>query len=156
MEKIEISNFIDSCILRGKTSITSICEEARLEISSLDEEIKKIEKVRIRKELLKNVIKHLGGEKPTPKAEYPSSSFEECTTDMQIYIKKILELINKNKDQGISNRKMMDALASSIEEQKLFMNAIKWLWEKKFISKKESIGREIIPGLNWDSRPGHE
>ena len=81
-----------------------------------------------------------------------AAKFEDLDNLIQDMCRKIcdyLDLVNS----PVTNRQIMNEI-SSIEENRLVLLSIKWLWEQGIITKNEqSLAREIVKGPNWGKRP---
>lgn len=154
------NDFIASCIQAGKLTPEDICQAAQREISSLEEEIKKIEALRLRQTSLRAVIRQLGGGESTNKRTKKAPMVVDplqSEQDLDPYIRqmciKICDFIEAKHPQMLKPREIMDAV-SSLEENKIVLTAIKWLWDHGVLERKEdSTAREISKGKNWDTRP---
>lgn len=154
-----VNEYISTCIQNGKTTPTDICEEASKEILSLDEEIKKIESIRSRQSNLRSVIRQLGGgevvkrAKKAPMVVDPLLSESELDSYVHEICVKICDYIEKTHPVKLKPREIMDAV-SSLEENKIVLTGIKWLWDHGVIEREEnSLVREISKGKNWNERP---
>jgi hypothetical protein len=153
------NEYIASCIEQGKTTPVDICESARKEISSLEEEIKKIEIIRTRQSGLRSVIRQLGGVEVIKKTKRAPMIVDPLITEQQLdpYVKqvcvKVCDYIETQHPLKLKPRDIMDAVAS-LEENRFVLTAIKWLWDHAIIERQEnSLVREISKGKNWNQRP---
>lgn len=154
-----VNDYIDNCIRAGKTTPTDICDVAQKEILLLDDEMKKIEEIRARQSNLRAVIRQLGGGEINKRAKKAPMIVDPLLTetDLDPYLHemciKICDFIDKQHPKMLKPREVMDAV-SSLEENKIVLTAIKWLWDHGIIDRKEdSLVREISKGKNWNERP---
>ena len=149
-------NYIDDCVKQGKTSLQAISQHAEEEISKIDSELKVIEQLRTRQNAIRAMLKNLGLEEKKQKQisaiTNTAAKFEDLDNLIQDMCRKIcdyLDLVNS----PVTNRQIMNEI-SSIEENRLVLLSIKWLWEQGIITKNEqSLAREIVKGPNWGKRP---
>jgi hypothetical protein len=151
--------YIAFCIEQGKTTPTDICQTAQAEIVSLEEEIKKIELIRTRQSNLRNVIRQLGGLEVTKRAKKAPMIVDPLLNESELdpYVRqvcvKVCRYIDAQHPKKLKPRDIMDAVAS-LEENKIVLTAIKWLWDHAIIERQEnSLVREISKGKNWHERP---
>lgn len=154
-----INEFITTCIQNGKTSPIDICAVAKEEILSLDQEMKKIEDLRVRQSNLRAVVRQLGGTEVNKRAKRApiivDSQLKENELDQYIreMCVKICDYIESQYPKQLKPREIMDAV-SSLEENKAVLTAIKWLHDNSIIDRREdSFSREILKGKDWDLRP---
>lgn len=154
-----INEYIAACIEQGKTTPVDICESARTEIFSLEEEIKKIEAIRTRQSNLRAVIRQLGGTEVIKRAKKAPMIVDPLITEQELdsYVRqmciKVCDYIEAEYPKKLRPRDIMDGVAS-LEENKIVLTAIKWLWDHAIIERQEnSLVREISKGKNWDTRP---
>lgn len=153
-----VESYISSCLAAGKTSLADICNSAKLEIDSIDQELKKAEELRTRQGNLRALLRQMGVE--ASKREKVVSSiintgrpFQELDPYLQETCIKICKFIEDLKQETTTNREIMDSVATP-EENKAVLISIKWLFENGIVSRNEnSYTREIQKGPNWSSRP---
>lgn len=154
-----VNEYIATCIQSGKINPSDICTAAQQEISSLEEEVKKIEAIRTRQINLKAVIRQLGGEgakraKKAPMIVDPLMTEADLDPYLHEICVKVCDFIEVQAPKQLKPREIMDAV-SSLEENKIVLTAIKWLWDHGIIERREeSLLREISKGKNWVQRPG--
>lgn len=145
-----VAEYVQECIKDGIQRPADIRRRAELEISGINDEIQKIESLRVRQGNLRAVIRHMGGggvklKKPVTKTMDFTMSWEE----LEDSFKKIcLSICNLIQEEG---RKMpgeiMDALS---REQRAVYSAIKWLEYNEVIARQDTDeGRAVIKGNAW-------
>ncbi|HVI43192.1 MAG TPA: hypothetical protein VM577_21500 [Anaerovoracaceae bacterium] len=154
-----VNEYIASCFQTGRMSPAEIKEAAEKEILSLDEEIKKIEAIKNRQNNLRNVVRQLGGGEVNKRAKKAPMVVDPMLTESDLdplvreICAKICDYIEVQHPKALKPREIMDAV-SSLEENKIVLTAIKWLWDHGIIERKEdSLVREISKGKNWTDRP---
>jgi hypothetical protein len=148
---------MDECIKNGKITPFDMCQEAKTEILTLEEEVKKIEGIRTRQSNLRAVIRQLGGVEVVKKTKRAPTIIDSSITekDLDPYIRDMCaKVCNFIESSGpVGPRQIMDAVAS-VDERKLVIVSIKWLWDQSIITRDEgSLVREISKGKSWDKRP---
>lgn len=158
MQENFIDLYVSSCISSGISTPTEICKAAKEEISSLEEEVKKIEAIRERQTNLRSLIRQLGGNEIKRNKKSPIVSISLISEkDLDPFIRdmcvKICNYIEEKNPKKLKPREIMDAV-SSLEDNKIVLTAIKWLWDQGIVEREEnSISREISQGKNWANKP---
>lgn len=154
-----INDYIASCIQAGKMNPVDIREAAEKEILSLEEEVKKIEAIKTRQSNLRAVVRQFGGGEATKRAKRAPMVVDPLLTENDLdplvheICVKICDFIESQHPKTLKPREIMDAV-SSLEENKIVLTAIKWLWDHGVVERKEdSLAREISKGKNWNERP---
>jgi len=150
-----VQEYIKKCVSQGKQSVGDICNFAKEEILTIDEDLKKMEVLRSRQTSLRALLKQMGVE-PTKRAQpvssiintgQPFADLDPFMQNMCIAICNFVEKINRS----TTSREIMDNV-SKPEENKTALISIKWLWENGCFSRDENT-REIKIGNNWENRP---
>ena len=72
MQNNFVQEYIKNCVSKGKQSISEICNVAKEEILTIDEDLKKMEALRSRQTALRALLKQMGVE-PAKRAQPISS-----------------------------------------------------------------------------------
>ena len=133
-----ISSYIRVAASAGSSSPDEICEFARKEIASIDEELNKAEQLRVRRENIKKVLKYYGVS-ITPPQKVSSDEVGE-------FAKKIVEAISGA--APMTNRELMQKLGYGTDV--LVIKGLKLLTEKLVIERDKSADNRILKGPNFD------
>lgn len=152
-----VSEFIQKAIAQGKVSISEIRELAQAEINEIENQIKEIEKYRVRQNALKSVIRSLGGE-TSKKARKNQVTIDTSVSEDKLdpFIREIcVKICNfiESVEEPKTPREIMDAV-SSLEENRAAYSGIKWLQEQGIVERSENgVIVHITTGPNWKNRP---
>lgn len=148
-----IETFTNNCILNGKSTPLLICEEARKDLALLNEEISKIELLKIKQANLKTVIKQFGGNNIIKNKKSSIIKEEPVNNDAhkQMCV-KVCDYIDTQDPNPVVPKQIIEAI-SSIENNKIVLTAILWLWKQNIIKRDDNLERKISKGKNWSDRP---
>lgn len=151
-----LEEYTDLCIKKGQITPAQIISQAREDLLSLEEEVKKIEILKERQLSLRSIIRSLGGKENNQKKKVSIKSFDsssELTGELKQICIKVCDFIEIKDPQPQKPRDIMDNV-SSLEENKIVLMAIKYLWDHAILERNEkSLSREISKGKNWGNRP---
>jgi hypothetical protein len=149
-----LAEFIANCVTSGRNTPADMCCAAELRIKEIDNEIKRIEDLRIEKNNLYAVIRQLGGNQPKERKEYKYIDFsipeDKLADHYRMLCASICELLDSYPN-GLLISDIWNAGLGSLEDNEQVYFAIKWL-AGRFVIDKDSNMR-IIKGKNWENRP---
>ena len=148
-----VADFIVECASNGIVSAEEICKEADIQIKQLNEEIGKIQTLKIKRSNLQNVMRQLGTAKPKEKQKAVdfTMSEESLSKEMKKMCSNICDFIDQN--PGKTAPEIIESAASYLEQELVYLS-IKWLAYHGIV-KQISNGyiRTIHKGENWENRP---
>ena len=155
-----LSSFIDNCIEKGQTSPTAMCNEAQKEIDLIEEELKKIEALRMRQSSLRQIIRQFSGAEPAKRAKKAPmiTDLSKDSLDPQIrdICIKVCELVESKAPTKLTPYQIRDAVVS-LENHMVAYAAIKSLWDRGVIQRLDEGPSVLISkGPKWNERPTKE
>lgn len=157
METKELSFFVEECLGQGLTSPAEWCEKAQKDIQKIESEIreielKKISLLREKQTTLKSIISLLATTK-SKKDPIISPLSNTINEEMEQLCDRICNFLRTKHPFHMTQRELMDNVASSYREEKSIILAVKYLWDQGVITRDEtSLAREISPGINWKTK----
>lgn len=146
-----VAEYVQECLQQGVQCPADIRRRAESEISGINEEIQKIEELRIRQGNLRAVIRHLGGGTKSKKSTTKTMDFTMAWEELEDSFKKIcFSICSLIKNDGSKMPgEILDALS---REQRDVYSAIKWLEYNEVLSRRETDeGRAIVQGSAWQT-----
>ena len=146
-----VAEYVQECVDEGIRCPADIRKRAESEISKINDEIQKIETLRVRQGNLRAVIRHLGGGTKPKKSTTKTMDFTMAWDELEDSFKKICFSICALVDESGSKMpgEILDALS---REQRDVYSAIKWLEYNDVLGRKVTDeGRAIIKGTAWQT-----
>lgn len=146
-----VAEYVQECIDEGIRCPADIRKRAESEISTINDEIQKIETLRIRQGNLRAVIRHLGGGTKPKKSTTKTMDFTMAWDELEDSFKKICFSICALVEESGSKMpgEILDALS---REQRDVYSAIKWLEYNDVLGRKVTDeGRAIVRGIAWQA-----
>lgn len=145
-----VADFIFDCIQQGKNSKDAICQEAKTQIAEIDKKLHEADALRVRKNYLYQVLQHQGDETFVRKTNVVAP-IDDKSEEAKVLQKKICNEIQSN-SRPLTNREIIQKVASSYNEDAKVIRALKFLGENAIIARENSPERRIIRGENWEKR----
>ena len=154
-----VADFIVECAKNKISSAEDICAEADIQIKVLNEEIGKMQKLKIKRSDLQSVIRQLSPPKTQEDRQNRlivdfTTPEEDLTDEKRKMCSRICDYVELNPDQ--TPLQIIEAIATLLDEEIVF-SSIKWLAYHGVI-KQVSNGqaRIVSKGESWKKRPVNE
>jgi hypothetical protein len=145
-----IASFMRSCISTGVNTPNDMCSSAEKRIKEIENELRKIEVLRLEQNNLRTVIRQLSGK--TEQTVQPIDIFasdDKLTNDNRIVCESICNKIEEEKT--LTARQLTEYIG--YESQNIVYSLIKILAENKIIKRQENNKSVFyIIGENWNTR----
>lgn len=142
-----ISSYIEKCIIGGITSGADILGKAQAELSEIESEIRKLEELKIQRNNLQSIVRHLTNEEKKPEEIAPKEQ-GKINQDLCNRICDYIKLCGLNK-QTVTPRSIMDKVSSSSVEHRAVYGAYKSLLENGMLTQTDDDNRFVSFGPNW-------
>jgi len=154
-----VADFIVECAKNEIASAEDICAEADIQIKVLNEEIGKMQKLKIKRSDLQSVIRQLSPPKTQEDRQNRlivdfTTPEEDLTDEKRKMCSRICDYVELNPDK--TPLQIIEAIATLLDEEIVF-SSIKWLAYHGII-KQVSNGqaRIVSKGESWEKRPVNE
>lgn len=146
-----VAEYVQECIQQGVQCPADIRRRAEMEISEINDEIQKIEVLRVQQGNLRAVIRHMGGgtkaKETTSKTMDFTMAWDELEDSFKNICVSICSIINDG-DEKMPGE-ILDALS---REQRSVYSAIKWLEHNEVVGRRDTDeGRALIKGSAWQA-----
>lgn len=156
-----VAEFIQTCLNQGINKPVEMREKAENEISKIDDKFRELDKLKIRQNNLRAVVRNLGGGTSRKRAEPASWNWSLAEEKLDTNQRKLLAAVCRKVEKanaGLSTSAIVEDIYHEFrlppEERNRAYGAIKWLGARGIIERDES--RLVIVGKNWNARPGNE
>jgi len=149
--------YMQKCISLGISNRDEICKKALSEISDIDQELKTLDQLRVKKFNLKKILDFykFNEEGKSEKKEKNTSLKNEvvfsCSETINNFKKNICDKLEKENFLPLDK---LTQLIGSHKDQSQIMMAVKSLGINNIIKRKSDDNGivQLIPGENWDKR----
>ncbi len=145
-----LSNFMQECIEKNKSSIPDIIKTAQFRLNEINEEYEKINNLKKEEKILRSLIKQFGGDTKQEHVSFSDldSSFKSLDSEIQHICHLIIDFFEEQKE---SNVKDIIEAVSDLEHTKYVLMSLKYLLDNRILSRCEST-RKIFKGDLWEER----
>jgi hypothetical protein len=145
-----VDDYISESIKNGYSSVKEICARALDEIDEINKKIQETNKLRVRENNLKELLKNFNHDSVKRVKKSISATCQEVSSENvnKSLISNIYNFI-ESKNVPVSAREILDSAGKMEQQQEIYM-VLKFLCENGILSRNDN--RHFIFGPNWENK----